>query len=217
MIRLLKMSLWGFQIFIIINFISCAANMGVKEVAKNIRHINVEKEYVNEGTTYYVADLRYLSKYGVNIQSSYSDITDFEAFSQNTVVIEFIDSEEKGPSNHQLKTLEQFLYSEEKIAIDVGKNIYSYYEDVYPDYYEGASSIDDDPSSIEMFLPKIVNGNELDNLIKLNSILMHPCIDNVCRVGLNFYCSWDEEHGLGILIKNNKVVQTGFADTAYPF
>ena len=52
-------------------------------------------------------------------------------------------------------------------------------------------------------------------LIGLSSINVHQVQkDGVPYVGFEFGCTWDEEHGLGVLMHGTRTVEIGGADTA---
>jgi hypothetical protein len=60
-------------------------------------------------------------------------------------------------------------------------------------------------------LPEIKDGNELDDKITLMRVYVYD--SNF--IGLDFACSWDEEHGLGVLLQNFKVNDIGLSEVAY--
>ncbi|MDO0910960.1 hypothetical protein QQM39_08855 [Streptomyces sp. DT2A-34] len=52
-------------------------------------------------------------------------------------------------------------------------------------------------------------------LVGLSTLYVHPVArDGIPYVGVEFDCSWDEEHGLGVLMHGTRVVDLGGADTA---
>lgn len=54
---------------------------------------------------------------------------------------------------------------------------------------------------------------DLQKLMQISTIVMHNPVSNA--VGLIFECAWDEEHGVGIVIKDGKVLQCDGAQEAY--
>lgn len=87
--------------------------------------------------------------------------------------------------------------------------------EAYPDfrrqYFE-----DYDIEENEDDLPTITSIDGLKKVIALEEINVHQISnDGVPYVGYQFSCSWDEEHGLGILMHNKRVVEIGGADTAF--
>jgi hypothetical protein len=68
----------------------------------------------------------------------------------------------------------------------------------------------------EQAMPEITEPRALMRLIRPSSvhIMAHPK-DGFPRVGFGFACSWDEEHGLGVLTHHGVVIRTGGADEAF--
>jgi|SRR5882724_4322377 len=65
------------------------------------------------------------------------------------------------------------------------------------------------------FMPDVCTAEDFRNLIGLHSVNVHPLErDGVPYVGFEFGCTWDDEHGLGILMHGNRTVEIGGADTA---
>jgi hypothetical protein len=64
-------------------------------------------------------------------------------------------------------------------------------------------------------MPPIENVDDFKQLIGLHAVHVHPfCRDGVPYVGLEFGCTWDPEHGLGVMLHGARVVDIGGADTA---
>jgi hypothetical protein len=64
-------------------------------------------------------------------------------------------------------------------------------------------------------MPDITTGEDLRPLIGLHSVNVHPLKKNgMPYLGFEFGCTWDEEHGLGVLTHGTRVVEVGGADTA---
>ncbi len=67
----------------------------------------------------------------------------------------------------------------------------------------------------EELMPDVESVDDLRALIGLSSINVHPVQkDGVPYVGFEFGCTWDEEHGLGVLMHGTRTVEIGGADTA---
>ena len=57
--------------------------------------------------------------------------------------------------------------------------------------------------------------DDFRNLIGLHSVNVHPLQkDGMPYIGFELGCTWDPEHGLGVLMHGNRVVEIGGADTA---
>lgn len=65
-------------------------------------------------------------------------------------------------------------------------------------------------------IPTIISKYDFQDLISLNSIhIFNEEIDGYTYLGFSFDCSWDEEHGLGVKILKDKVIEVGHSDIAY--
>ncbi|NIY78139.1 hypothetical protein HCZ23_01455 [Celeribacter sp. HF31] len=87
--------------------------------------------------------------------------------------------------------------------------------EAYPDfrrqYFE-----DYDIKENEEELPAITSVEGLTKVIALEEINVHQISkDGVPYVGYQFSCSWDEEHGLGVLMHDKRVIEVGGADKAF--
>lgn len=65
------------------------------------------------------------------------------------------------------------------------------------------------------FMPDISSPSDLKRLVGLYAINVHQIEkDGVPYIGFEFGCTWDEEHGLGVLMHGTRCVKVGGADTA---
>jgi hypothetical protein len=65
------------------------------------------------------------------------------------------------------------------------------------------------------FMPKVTTIDGFRNLIGLHSVNVHTVRkDGVPYIGFELGCTWDDEHGLGVLMHGTRVVEVGGADTA---
>ena len=65
------------------------------------------------------------------------------------------------------------------------------------------------------FMPDISSIDELTQLIGLYAVNIHQIEkDSTPYIGLEFGCTWDEEHGLGVLMHGIRPVEVGGGDTA---
>ena len=64
-------------------------------------------------------------------------------------------------------------------------------------------------------MPDIKSVEDLRALIGLSSVNVHQVQkDGIPYAGFEFGCTWDEEHGLGVLMHGTRTVEIGGADTA---
>lgn len=65
------------------------------------------------------------------------------------------------------------------------------------------------------YMPDIRSKKDLRKLIELQTVYIHPIQkDGIPYIGFSFECTWDEEHGLGVLMHGTRKVRIGGADTA---
>jgi hypothetical protein len=87
--------------------------------------------------------------------------------------------------------------------------------EAYPDFRRQFFE-DYDINENEEDLPTITSEDALAEVITLKEINVHQISkDGVPYVGYQFSCTWDEEHGLGVLMHDKRVIEVGGSDTAY--
>jgi hypothetical protein len=65
------------------------------------------------------------------------------------------------------------------------------------------------------FMPDVASAHDFRKLIGLHSVNIHQITKNhLPYIGFEFGCTWDEEHGLGVLMHGTRSVEVGGADTA---
>jgi hypothetical protein len=66
------------------------------------------------------------------------------------------------------------------------------------------------------YLPSINNAEEFQKHMGLSTIhVMTPDKDDFAYVGFEFGCTWDEEHGLGVMTHKARVISIGQADKSF--
>lgn len=72
------------------------------------------------------------------------------------------------------------------------------------------------PEEMAERMPEVSSLAEYRRLVSLQVVFVHPLVrGGIPYVGLQLACSWEEEHGLGILMHGERVVEIGGADTAF--
>lgn len=65
-------------------------------------------------------------------------------------------------------------------------------------------------------VPPIRSTRGLRSLVRLTGLHVMPFAkDDLAYTGLEFACSWDDEHGLGVMTYGDRVIAVGAADTAW--
>jgi hypothetical protein len=67
----------------------------------------------------------------------------------------------------------------------------------------------------DVALPAKLDRKSLRALVQLTTITIHGVArDGVALVGYGLACTWDREHGVGVLTHGDRVLEVGAADTA---
>lgn len=75
---------------------------------------------------------------------------------------------------------------------------------------------DYDKETATAIMPVVDNNLQFQNLIGLSTVhLMNVSKDGIAYIGYEFGCTWDDEHGLGIMTHKNRIIKIGLADTSF--
>jgi hypothetical protein len=88
-------------------------------------------------------------------------------------------------------------------------DLLEYYQNIILPLWKG-----NDYFGVPEFAPDVQTPQELEALLRSPSLYLHPPRDGVSSLGLSFECTWDVEHGVGVLLREGKVVQAGLAEVA---
>jgi hypothetical protein len=65
-------------------------------------------------------------------------------------------------------------------------------------------------------MPDVNDVQQFKKLIGLSAVhLLNVCRDDIAYVGYEFGCTWDSEHGLGVMTHKNRIIEIGDASTAF--
>lgn len=132
----------------------------------------------------------------------------------------------ESPSVEQAAAMRQLLECGSMLRNEVLKGIYDHYGKWREDFYDtkvpsdGGKSWMSDWDLPEQFspeaMPEITSPGELQRLIRPGGVhILAVPRDGLTCVGFEFRCRWDEEHGLGVLTHNRRVVNVGQAQEAF--
>jgi hypothetical protein len=112
-------------------------------------------------------------------------------------------------NSEELLLVDQFIKTESDISKSLLVHLVKEYPRLQSQYgYEGQER--------KLLMPNIHSQTDLRKLIGLHTVHIHQIAKNgVPYAGYEFGCSWDEEHGLGILMHGMRPVKIGGADTAF--
>lgn len=119
------------------------------------------------------------------------------------------DEEMRPPSPEQARAFQHLLDNEQAIHDAVLQAIL----DDYPRLREAYAY---DEEEAEEVMPAVERVDQFKRLIGLSIVhVLAGVKDGFPCVGFEFGCTWDEEHGLGVLTHRVRVIEVGAADTSF--
>jgi hypothetical protein len=113
------------------------------------------------------------------------------------------------PSESQRAAFAYLVERWQNVFSSVLEALLPYYQRIRPRYLD---FLEEDA---EQLMPELADAKKLGPLIDIRQVFIHPAPkDGVC-VGLLFGCTWDEEHGLGVIVHLDQVMEIGGADLAF--
>jgi hypothetical protein len=116
--------------------------------------------------------------------------------------------EEDGIKPQQVKAYRDFMKRTDEYVGKAEKAIFKYYRSVCGDY-RSDRGIEADDEKVSL----IKSVDELAKLVTLEGVHFNYGSDEP-TCGLLCKCTWEEEHGLGVLFEKGKVTEVGFQDVA---
>ena len=116
------------------------------------------------------------------------------------------------PTFTQGQALTYHMQNGDQVFAAVLDALLPYYQRMRPKYVE---YLGDD---VDQLMPALDKAEGLKQLVDLRQVHVPPWQNSgVGYVGLQFGCTWDVEHGLGLLMHKDRVVQLGGADVSFAF
>jgi hypothetical protein len=116
--------------------------------------------------------------------------------------------DEPAPAAEQAAGYSVLKSNEKEVAEAVLEGIYKYYIGLRKQFQEYGESL--------RGMPVVMESEQLKGLMKLNGIhVSNLAREGMAYVGLSFSCTWDDEHGLGVMMHGKRVVSVGEADVAF--
>ena len=111
-------------------------------------------------------------------------------------------------TDNELALVQEFLDRERQISLAVRSAVFANYKTWQFEYgYDGEEK--------ELYMPDIQRPDDLRDLIGLKCVYIHQISNgHTPYAGYEFDCSWDDEHGLGVLTNGTRIVELGYGDTA---
>jgi hypothetical protein len=126
-----------------------------------------------------------------------------------TIVVEPEGGKESPLTEQERASVQGWLDHEAEVASAVLEGLLAEYPRLQQLYgYEGAER--------ETYMPDVSRAEEFRQSIGLHNVHFVPLLkEGLPYVGYEFSCTWDGEHGLGVLMHGSRVVEVGGADTAF--
>jgi hypothetical protein len=88
--------------------------------------------------------------------------------------------------------------------------------DRYPAWREEFRDAWGAPEEAEDYLPMLESVDDVKTVAGLTTVHVLPVSrDDLAYVGLELGCTWDDEHGLGVMLHKDRVVDVGPGNTAF--
>jgi len=115
------------------------------------------------------------------------------------------------PSEAQGKAFEYQIAHGAEVVSSVLDALRSYYDRLRPRWEEAYGA-----EEAARIMPSVTGPADFRRLIGLHQIHVNPWLrDGMSYVGLEFGCSWDCEHGFGVMLHGSRVVDIGSAETSF--
>ncbi len=143
------------------------------------------------------------------------ELTEWQAFfDEKTAQIGYEILDEDGEStekeNEKHKNGLKYLKENQMLVLN---NILSELLEQYPSLQEKYNYSDEDKAD---FMPDITDISGFAMLLSpTNMYVFSEYKDDFPYIGIGFSCSWDEEHGLGVVVHKDKVIKIGDASDAF--
>ncbi len=88
--------------------------------------------------------------------------------------------------------------------------------ELYKKYPEMKMNYGYEAEEAKEFMPDIDNADRFKDLVGLVGVhIMNVFREGIAYVGYQFSCTWDEEHGLGVMTHKDRVVDLGSAEVSF--
>lgn len=157
-------------------------------------------------------------------RSLYAEVQ--EKRKQGLFTLFILDQAGRGPSQAQERAFVHFMENQNAICAAVAAALFQYYQDEYQALRQTCSLF----RNFDAILPPLQRVDGLKKLIQfgglsllegmgLSPVIKKPAIvakaNNCSLIGFPFGCAWDEEHGLGVLVHRDKIVEVGGNDVTW--
>jgi len=119
------------------------------------------------------------------------------------------DEKQSPPAPEQTTAYQHLVAQQESVRDAILQAVFQAYPELQESYgYEAEEARE--------FMPDIERPDQFKTLIGLSNVhILTVAHDGIAYVGFEFGCTWDNEHGLGVMTHRGRVVEVGGADTAF--
>ena len=113
------------------------------------------------------------------------------------------------PQEFQINAINYFYYNQQKVLNKLCDSVIKHYSKLMEMY-------DVTDYDAELGFPELKSINEVKKIIGIGNIhVFYNQKDNLSYLGFECGCPWDEEHGLGIIMHTDRVIDVGTADICF--
>jgi hypothetical protein len=117
------------------------------------------------------------------------------------------DANPKPPAPEQLAAYAHLIDNQDAVVESILTSLLKYYTKLRKSWLKNQPDLD---------LPDITTRAEMKKNVGLGTLHMHPVAKaGHAYLGLELGCTWDEEHGTGILLHQSRILDIGQADTSF--
>ncbi len=139
-------------------------------------------------------------------------LTSWNDFFCDDLIIELNIGGDKEVNNLELRHKESYeyiLHNQRELLENILISLLSEYPNLQHEYGY-------DDNNIDEYMPNVNNIYDFSKLMRPNRIYILDIEKNsYSYIGFSFLCSWDDEHGCGVMMHKNRVVKIGGADVAF--
>ncbi|WP_413365214.1 DUF6985 domain-containing protein [Lysinibacillus sp. 3P01SB] len=130
-------------------------------------------------------------------------------FGQEKTIVLSIDGNEEGEFHEiQKDAYKKFFHNMNDIMKKVEDALFDYYQKVFMDYRAIF-----DKKEVDRLVPIINDKRELAKLVSPTQLIIRRVRKNgLRRVGMLFDCTWEAEHGVGVKVEDEEIIEVGFQD-----
>jgi len=155
----------------------------------------------------------------------FESASEVETGGKSRISVKPVEPSATEPTDEQCMAFQHLLDNETTIQHAVLQAVFEAYPKWRESYYgpvssDGGKSFRPITEFPDLYhpekMPEISEPNELVRLVRPHTVhVLAKAIDGQTRIGFEFACKWDEEHGLGVLTHKGKVVDVGDGTAAF--